>query len=505
MKNHKINKILLIQPNYAWMTKRTWHFPPYALCLLKAAVNDRAQVTVFDPNFTNVDKEGVGAVLKKIKPDLVGVTSVSTEYLGVSTALISIIRDSLPEAIIVFGGVIPTVLLEEAVKDKNVDYWITGEGEVAFPELIDELGRKSPKLTNVKGLIYRLNGKIIKNDNIFLEDLDKVPFPDYSNIIVNAEMKKVSIHDYGNVALKYAPHFLAKQYPFAMIITTRGCPFRCIFCAGRTVSGQRVRFRSAKNVLAEIDLLYKQGVKEVIFLDDHFLADRKRALDIMNGIMERKFDMVWRCSNVAAWSLDKELLEAMYKSGCDFLTVSPESGNQDVVSRIVKKPMELDRLLKVLDMAKSMGFSIIANFIIGFPGETWDQIRDTVRYAEKLNVDMVNFHIATPLPKTELMEICLREKLLPEDYVGNISKYSGYGRGLISTKEFTPLELEVLRSFEWDRINFTSERRKQAIMRLNGITLDELATWRINTRRNLGVNSFVKNIMNVPDNHKDQY
>ncbi|MCX6224483.1 MAG: hypothetical protein NTV01_06985, partial [Bacteroidia bacterium] len=125
----------------------------------------------------------------------------------------------------------------------------------------------------------------------------------------------------------------------------------------------------------------------------------------------------------------------------------------------------------------------------------WEQIRDTVRYAEKLNVDIANFHIATPLPQTELMEICLRDKLLPGDYLENISDYSGYGKGLISTKEFTPFELEVLRSFEWDRINFSSVERKKAIARINGITMHELEDWRKNTRRNLGVNSMVKNIM----------
>jgi len=493
----KIKKILLMQPNYAWMMKRTWHFPPYTLCLLKAAVNDRAETVVFDPNFVNLSEKDVVDVLKNARADLVGVTSVSTEYLNVSRLLTSIIRKALPEAIIVFGGVIPTVLLEEAVNDKNVDYWIVGEGETSFPKLIDELQKEKPELSNINGLVYRRNGKVVINDNVFLEDLDNLPFPDYSDIIGNKDMGKITMHDYGNVAMKYAPHFLAKRYPFAMTITTRGCPFKCIFCAGKAVSGQKVRLRSAKNVLAEIDLLYKQGIREVIFLDDHFLANRKRALNIMNGIMERKYDMVWRCSNVTAWVLDREILEVMYKSGCDFLTVSPESGNQYVLDNIVKKPIKLDKLSGILDMAKSIGFGIVVNFIFGFPGETWDQIRDTIRYAEKLNVDMVNFHIATPLPKTELMEICLREKLLPGDYIENISKYSGYGKGLITTKEFTPLELEVIRSFEWDRINFASEERKKAIMRLNGITMNELENWRVNTRRNLGVNSLVKNIIDV--------
>jgi len=142
-----------------------------------------------------------------------------------------------------------------------------------------------------------------------------------------------------------------------------------------------------------------------------------------------------------------------------------------------------------------MGFDILVNFVIGFPEETWKEIRETSEFAEKLDVDMVNFHIATPLPKTELMAVCMKKRLLPSDYIKNISKYSGYGKGLIATNEFTPFELEVLRSFEWDRINFALDNRKEAISRICGITMQELEDWRVNTRRNLGVNSMVKNIM----------
>jgi len=303
------------------------------------------------------------------------------------------------------------------------------------------------------------------------------------------------LNDYGNIKFKYAPGLLARNYPSAVTITSRGCPYRCIFCAGRTVSGEKVRFRSAENVLKEISMLYNQGIREIIFLDDHFLADKKRALRIINGILENYKDLTWKCVNVTAWLLDEEILKLMHKSGCTHITVSIESGNQDVLTKIVKKPIKLDKIPEKLETAKNIGFDVIANFVIGFPGETWEQIRDTFRYAEKLNVDIVNFHIATPLPKTELMDICLRDKLVPGDYLENISNYSGYGKGLISTKEFSPFELEVLRSFEWDRINFSSRKRKEAIARMNGITLEELEDWRINTRRNLGINSMVKNIM----------
>ena len=488
-KIRNIKKILLTQPNYAWLSKRTWQFPPYTLCLLKAVIKDRADTIVFDPNFNNLSEDETKSFLQNTKPDLVGVSSISTEYLNVTRHMIALIRGCLPEAVIVLGGVIPTVMIEEAMKDRNVDYWIMGEGERSFPLLIDNLRKSSKKLSHISGLAYWQDNMPILNKMEFIDDLDEVPFPDYS------DMTGVTLHDYGNIKFKYAPGLLARQYPSAVTITSRGCPYKCIFCAGKTVSGAKMRFRSADNVLEEIDILYKKGIREVIFLDDHFLANRDRALKIMNGIIKKYTGLTWKCVNVTAWLLDEEILQLMYKSGCTHITVSIESGNQNVLKNIIKKPIRLDTIPAKLDIAKSIGFDVIANFVFGFPGEKWEQIRDTFRYAEKLNVDIVNFHIATPLPKTELMDLCLRGKLLPDDYLENISNYSGYGKGLIATKEFTPFELEVLRSFEWDRINFSSPERKKSIARINGITMNELEDWRMNTRRNLGVNSMVKNIM----------
>lgn len=494
-KPRKIKKILLTQPNYAWFSKRTWQYPPYTLCLLKAALRDSYDVCVFDPNFENLPEEAVHKFLKEYNPDLVGITSISTEYFNVTKQMSSLVKKSLPEATIVMGGVIPTVLIEESMKDLNIDYWVMGEGEESFSRFVEELGKNNPNLSDIGGLAYWRSGKAIINKMSFIEDLDKIPWPDYSNIRGGASKERISISDYGNIRFKYVPGLLARKYPFALTITSRGCPYRCTFCAGRTVSGEKVRFRSAENVLAEIDFLYKKGIKEIIFLDDHFLANRKRAIEIIKGISEKKYDLIWKCVNVTAWLLDEEMLGLMYKSGCDYIAVSIESGNQRVLKDIIKKPIKLEIIPPILKLAKSMGFNIIANFVVGFPGESWEEIRETFAFAEKLDVDIVNFHIATPLPKTELMDICMREQLLPRDYFENISQYSGYGKGLISTKEFTPFELEILRSFEWDRINFSSVGRKESVARLNGITLKELEGWRKNTRRSLGINSFVKNIM----------
>lgn len=493
----RIEKVLLTQPNYAWLSKRTWQFPPYTLCLLKAVIKDHAETVVFDPNFNNLSECETKSILQKTNPDVVGVSSISTEYFKVTRHMVGLIRECLPEAVIVLGGVIPTVMIEEAMKDRTVDYWIMGEGEQSFPLFIDNLHNGARDLSTVGGLAYWQDNLPIVNKVKFIDDLDQVPFPDYSDIIGG------TLQEYGAIKSKYSPGLIARQYPFAVTITSRGCPYKCIFCAGRTVSGSKMRLRSADNVLEELGILYEKGIREVVFLDDHFLANRDRAFKIMNGILKNYKGLTWKCANVTAWLLDDEILRLMYKSGCSFIVVSIESGNQEVLTKLIKKPIRLDTIPPKLDLAKSIGFDLIANFVIGFPGETWEQIRDTFRYAENLNVDIVNFHLATPLPKTELMDLCIKEKMLPDDFMENISSYSGYGKGLIETNEFTPFELEVLRSFEWDRINFSSPERKKSIARINGITIEELEDWRTNTRRNLGVNSLVKNIM-VSAKEKDK-
>jgi anaerobic magnesium-protoporphyrin IX monomethyl ester cyclase len=277
-----------------------------------------------------------------------------------------------------------------------------------------------------------------------------------------------------------------KHYPFAISSTSRGCPFNCTFCSGWTVTGKKVRMRSAKHVLWEIDELYKKGIREIIYLDDHFFFDRKRAKEIMNGIIERKLDLTWKCVNVNISNLDEEMLTLMKKSGSYQIAVAIESGNKDVLKNMIKKPfINLEKTITTLDMAKKMGFEIVANFIIGYPKETWEQIRETFRYAEKINIDYAIFHIATPLPQTELMQMCIDEGLLPKDYNSELNE--GFCKPIIDTSEFTSHELMILRTYEWDRINFYPEERKKRVASMTGITLEELEQWRKETRKKLGV------------------
>lgn len=142
---------------------------------------------------------------------------------------------------------------------------------------------------------------------------------------------------------------------------------------------------------------------------------------------------------------------------------------------INKKCVKLKQVVKIVNIAKLMGFEILSNWVIGFPGETWSQIRDTFRFAERLDIDYNTFHIATPYPHTELYNLCVKENALIH------SKSKGYTKGMIQTEHFNPKQIQLLRAYEWDRLNFKNESDCIKLARMNGLTLEELSVWRKNT------------------------
>ena len=470
-----IRKILLMQPNYGILGKRTWEMPPYGLAILNACLADRYQVELYDPNFTQATEAEIRSYIAVFEPDVVGITSFSTEYIEEVSFHAKLVREVRPDCCIVIGGAFPTVMPEKAIADPNVDFCILGEGEKSFPALLSLLEERNANYDAIDGVAFKNNGvAVISPAKVFIESLDLVPFPDYGNL---------NLTDYGNFRFKYAHYLVPRQFPFAMTITSRGCPFDCIFCAAKTVSGTKVRLRSAENVLQEIDMLCaKYGMKEIVFLDDHFLHNQQRARLIAEGIRSRNYGLTWKCSNVAVFSLNDDLLEVMKNSGCYQLTLSLESGSQEVLKNIIRKPVDLKKSREIIRNAKKLGYEIISNFVIGFPGETWDQIRQTVDFAQSLDIDLVNFHIATPMPKTRLMDICIKEGFLDSED----DLISGYTKGIISTSEFSSMDLQILRAYEWDRINFSSPEKSCKIAQIEGIALQEVADWRKNTRRSLG-------------------
>ncbi len=476
----KIKKILFAIPNDRWFGNRHWHSFPYTIAILSSVVKGKYEVKVLDAALEDLSDEQIMQRISDYKPEVVGISCMSMEFTRHFEKMADLAKSACPETKVIAGGIYPTLLPEALMQNKNIDFEILGEGEYRLPQLLSALEENNPRLDKIDGLAYRVDGKtIIKKVTRYIKDLDDLPLPDYD--VVNFDA-------YANKSEKYSYYTHPRRLPYANTITSRGCPFNCIFCSSKLINGPNIRYRSANSVLKEVDwLMDKYGIKELIIFDDNFYLNHKILEEILDGLIERKHDLEWKTVNAAVYALNDKLLEKIRASGCYQIALAIESGTSEGL-KLLKKPGNiLPKAKPVVEKAKSLGMDVAAMFIIGTPGETWEQIRQTFEFAEELDLDYVSFNIATPLPKTELYEIAKREKMLPEDFEFNSLDFRGFGRATITTNEFTPEELQILRAFEWDRINFKTQAKIEKIARMHGLTLEEVNAWRIATRRGLGV------------------
>jgi radical SAM superfamily enzyme YgiQ (UPF0313 family) len=249
-----------------------------------------------------------------------------------------------------------------------------------------------------------------------------------------------------------------RSLPYAWIFTSRGCPIGCSFCEVEEIAGRKVRFRSVDNVLDEIEWLKETyGITSLMFGDDKMI--------------DRRLNIKWNAISVAIFNLDEEMVELMEASGCQYLDIAIESGVERVLREIINKPVKLEYVQKMIEKIKEVDIDISANFIIGFPGEKWQEIRETIRFAESIDVDYVKIFIATPLPKTKLYKIAKEGGYLKEDFSFNRHNWS-YGQ--IQTDEFNPWDLGILRAYEWDRINFSTPEKRRKIAKMMNVTEERL-------------------------------
>lgn len=301
--------------------------------------------------------------------------------------------------------------------------------------------------------------------------MDKYPLPayhliDYSQYAMRAERKSLD----GPAA-----------YPYARILTSRGCPYNCCFCQVNKIVGRKFRPRSAENILSEVDwLVNTYGIRSLIFDDDNLLTDRERAIKIFKGL--KKYKIPWKMIATAAFLLDDELIEQMHESGCVYVDIAIESGTERILHDVIQKPLKLEKAVEVVAKLKQEDIYVAANFIIGFPGETWDEIRQTIKFAEDLNADYVKLFNAVPLPGTRLYQMAKEQNVLVEEFdAENIN----WRNGMIETDEFSAKDTSILRAYEWDRINFSTYEKRKRTADMMGISLQQLEEIRKNTRKTL--------------------
>lgn len=229
------------------------------------------------------------------------------------------------------------------------------------------------------------------------------------------------------------------------LITSRGCPGRCVFCSIHAIWGHKFRAHSPEYTLSELEHLEeKHDIDHLIFEDDNLTLNKARAELIFKGMIDRRLNFTWATPNgVALWTLDDSLLRLMRDSGCYWLTLGVESGDPETLDRIIRKPISLEKVDAIVKTCKRLKMNTTAFFVIGLPGETIPSMKRSMKYAENLNVSSLCISIATPYPGTRLYEICKEEGyLIPDFRFENLMTKIGQ----IKTSEFSPKDVEGILS-----------------------------------------------------------
>jgi len=337
--------------------------------------------------------------ITEFKPDLLGVSMFSNKYKTAYQA-IECIKNDFPSIKILVGGPHVSCLKEKVLEDcSSIDYAIRLEGEGALLELC-----RGEELSTIKNLMYRQDGKIVTNSTRkFISDLDNVPFPRY----VGFEMDK----------------YINEK----AIISSRGCPYNCTYCAVKLTSGKQVRLRSPKVVVDEIEYWYKLGYRQFSFQDDNFTTSQKRVLDICDEIDNRNLNNLFlRCAGARADKLTYEVLKRMKDVGFRTIAIGVEVGN-DKMLKIIKKGEKFSDIDNAVKLACELDFDVYLNFLAGVPFETPEDRQNAVDFALKYPVFYVEWSNIIPYPGTELYDWLSEKKYLlkqADEYLNDYSTVS---------------------------------------------------------------------------------
>ncbi len=356
--------------------------PPIGLLSIAACLESHGiQVEVMDCYGAADTIERHAADILARRPDVVGFSCTTSSFLE-GYAIAAQVKEQQPDIHIVFGGA-HACTVGPALLDSfpAVDFLVIGEGEVTFAELMSSDFRN---VASIPGIGYRREGKgALSSVRENIPDLDSLPFPAY--------------HLLPDFPRRYnLPLFSYPKAPNTSIISSRGCPYQCSYC-DRSVFSRGFRFNSADYIVEHLRYLHRDfGIRHVFFYDDLFTFDRKRVERFCTLMEEKRIPVTYNCI-ARLEHVDVELLSLLKRSGCWQVNFGIESGDPDILSKH-RKLYELDQVGKKLKMVKDAGMRVKGLFMMGFPGETEESIRRTIRYALTLPLDEVNVTKFTPFP-----------------------------------------------------------------------------------------------------------
>jgi radical SAM superfamily enzyme YgiQ (UPF0313 family) len=379
-------RILLIQPAGEDGPDRLIRLPPLGLAYIAGASREAGHaVRIIDASVQPSWEDHLDETLRVWQPDAVGI-SASTALMDRARALANSLKSSAPRTHVILGGVHATLFPGEVLGDSAFDVAVHGEGEHTIVELLAALSSGRP-LDSIQGIAFRRSGgPRVNGRRPPIADLDSLPLPAYDLLPIGL----------------YSTPFAAAGTVAAMV-TSRGCPYRCVFCDAFVVQGRKYRAYSPERIVQEIRYLVDHyGVRQVLFKDSEFVLDRNRVARFCELLGASGLGVSWTCS-ARVDRVDAALMEQMARAGCRVVQFGVESGDPDVLEGL-KKKIDLAQVRLAFCAARTAGIETVANFLVGSPGETRASIEMTRRLIQEIRPTHLNIQILVAYPGTELYE-----------------------------------------------------------------------------------------------------
>jgi len=403
--------------------------PPVSLVLLGTILKNLGHhLDVIDSAAERLTVKELENRMSASKYDLVFINT-GTPTIESDLYVAAIAKKANPEAKTAAFGIHPSVLPEKTFGlNSSLDFIIRGEPEETANRLALAVSKgESPE--NIPGISYRKGDKIMHNpDRGFIENLDELPIPDWSLVPYRKYI----------MPIRFRPYFY--------VITSRGCPYSCTFCAQKKYYGEGVRLRSPEKIVDEIKFLKANyGISDFMMWADTFTINREHTMEICERLIHDGIKIHWT-TTTRADLVDEEMLKAMKKAGCWLVVHGIESGDQNILDAI-KKGTTVSKIEETVYLEKRLGLKVIGHFIIGFPDDTKKTVEKTIEFALNLPVDFAQFYFAVPFPGSELFETCKERGLIE---IGNWSKFE-QDSSVIKNQNLTPEELNRLRIYAYRR------------------------------------------------------
>jgi anaerobic magnesium-protoporphyrin IX monomethyl ester cyclase len=358
----------------------------------------------------NINNDITESLVNKFKngiPKLLCINCFSSYQFPMVITIAHNIKSFYPDLLICIGGSHPTFFPEEILKNCSyIDYIIIGEGEESLLSLSNFVINKSVSLKDIQSLCYRNGKNIITNPRkTYLQNLDINP---------RKLWESFKFEDY------YSDHSLwnnPKRQNIRLavpIISSRSCPFNCIFCSASKIMGRTIRYRIPENVLDEIEYLNKErGQNYFEFVDDNINVNRNHVIQIFQGIIDRRLDIqISLASGIHLASADEKLIRIMAKAGLVMIKMPIEHGNDYIRNKIIGKNLKREDIFKISKILKEYNVFIFGLFIMGFPEDTPQTLDDSYNLMYELKLDMYEMASLIPFPSTKLFKQCVRDNLL---------------------------------------------------------------------------------------------